>query len=257
MSRSKEVKILIILILLLFLINYPFIDSYLVKTFSYEEVARVERVIDGDTIKANNESIRLLGINTPELGEAYYSEAGDFLEDLILNESIELRVSREREDRYGRLLRYVFYKGENINLKLVQEGYANFYFPSGKDNYYDKFYYAWESCLENGENLCEKTDHECALCLDITLAQEEEIITIENRCAKNCNLTGWNIKDEGRKKFVFPSFNLEKKVEVIVGEGQDSEERLFWRGEKYVFTKTGDSVFIRDRLDKLVFWDNY
>ena len=72
--RKKNIKILILVIVLLFVINYAFLDNYLEKFFTETETIIVERVIDGDTIKAENknESVRLLGINTPERGEFYY-----------------------------------------------------------------------------------------------------------------------------------------------------------------------------------------
>ena len=47
--------------------------------------AIVSKVIDGDTIKLQNgERVRLLGINTPEMGQPYYEEATNRLKELIL-----------------------------------------------------------------------------------------------------------------------------------------------------------------------------
>ena len=88
--------------------NYSWIDSYLINEFSAKDTAIVLRIIDGDTIEIENKtSVRLLGINTPEKGEKYYLEAKGFLEDLILNKTIELEAGREDKDKYQRALRYV------------------------------------------------------------------------------------------------------------------------------------------------------
>ena len=65
MKKKNEKRLLVILILLLFIINYSFIDSFLIRIFSPRDLVFVKEVIDGDTIKIDNASIRLLGINTP------------------------------------------------------------------------------------------------------------------------------------------------------------------------------------------------
>jgi micrococcal nuclease len=94
----------------------------------------VTKVIDGDTfVLANNQSVRLICINTPELGQPGSQEAKEFLEDLILNKEVRLEKDISETDRYGRLLRYVYITNpENnnqifINKELVQQGYAQIY----------------------------------------------------------------------------------------------------------------------------------
>ena len=137
--KQKYAFLLIFLVIFLFVINYNFLDKSLEGFFEESESGFVERVIDGDTIVVNSTSVRLLGINCPEKGEKYYEEAKDFLEKEVLNKTVELKFGNERYDRYGRLLAYVFLDEENVNLELVEKGFANFYFPSGKDNYYNDF----------------------------------------------------------------------------------------------------------------------
>lgn len=91
--------------------------------------ATVARVIDGDTIETEDgERIRLLGINTPERGEPGYEHAKQRLTDLVVNKEVYLHTGVDDKDHYGRSLRYVIQDGENINLKLVEEGYATAYF---------------------------------------------------------------------------------------------------------------------------------
>ncbi|MBA7552384.1 hypothetical protein ES705_44945 [subsurface metagenome] len=93
---------------------------------------KVTEVIDGDTFRTQNgETIRLLGINTPEMGNPGADIAKDFLLLLILNKSVRLEKDITDKDDYGRLLRYVYVNGNFINAELVRMGYAEtrFYAP--------------------------------------------------------------------------------------------------------------------------------
>ncbi len=258
--KQKYAFLLIFLVIFLFVINYSFIDTFLKGFFEESELGFVERVIDGDTIVMNETSIRLLGINCPEKGEKYYQEAKDFLEKEVLNKTVELKFGNERYDKYHRLLAYVFLDEKNVNLELVEKGFANFYFPSGKDVYYNDFEKAWENCLNSNLNLCEKSQNICRNCIGLKEFNfEKDVLVFYNNCSFDCDLTGWGIKDEGRKNFVFSEFVLNPflEVKIIVGNGKDNSTTLFWKGEDYVWTKTGDSLFLRDDEGRLVLWESY
>jgi hypothetical protein len=245
----KQEKILLILMVVLILtINYSWIDSFLIKTFEEDyERGVVERVIDGDTIVVNGSSTRLLGINSPEKGEVGYLKAKKFLEDYILEKEIKIYFGKDKTDRYGRKLGYIFLNSKNINLESVRKGYSNFYFPSGKDKYYNQFVKAWEECLNKEIGLCEKSLEKCIVLEKWDV--EEQIVVLKNICNYEVDLTGWSIKDEGRKKYVFENEIL-GGLELIELGTKD------WN-EDYVWTKSGDSIFIRDFENKLVIFDNY
>ncbi len=258
--KQKDILIISLLIIALLVINYPFLDKALQKFLTNYETIHVDRVIDGDTIVSNKTSIRLLGINSPERGELYYTEAKEFLEKLILNETVDLEFGKEKYDKYQRTLAYLYINRENINLKLVEKGFANFYFPSGKDNYYNKFKDAWEECINNNLNLCENSVNNCSQCIELReLSVDNQQVILYNNCNFSCDLTNWEIKDEGRKKFVFEDFvlNVNKEVSIVVGDGIDNSFTLYWSGEEYVWTETGDSLFLRDEDGKLVLWESY
>jgi len=258
---KKEIIILLLLIGLLFIINYPFIDKAVKEFLLEHKFASVERVIDGDTIVIENEtSVRLLGINSPEKGEPYYNEAKDFLEELVFNKTIKLEFGKEKYDKYHRILAYISVDEKNVNLELVKEGFANFYFPSGKDIYYKDFKKAWEDCIKENKNLCEKSEDKCVECIELREFDYEAQETIfSNKCDFDCDLTAWKIKHEGRKKFIFPKFVLEKnrEVEIKVGEGINNENTLFWEDEEYVWTDSGDTLFLRDDEGGLVLYESY
>ena len=254
---KKETIFLISLIVLLIAINYSWLDSLIINSFSDYETTKITRIVDGDTVDSDIGKIRLLGINSPEKGEKYYQEAKDFLNEELLNKTAIIEYGKDKTDRYNRTLGYLFLNDENINLKQVELGLANYYFPSGKDIYYDNFKEAWEICIKNNKNLCEKSKDLCAECIELKeFNYNSQEVVFYNSCNYNCNLNNWKIKDEGRKKFIFRDFNLEKEkeIKIKVGEGIDNGEILFWTGEDYVWTKTGDTLFLRDDQGKLVLW---
>lgn len=257
-EKAKLKLILFGLIIFIIAVDYPFIDKSLTSLLSDYEVGYAERVVDGDTIIVNGSSVRLLGINTPEKGEKYYLEAKEFLENLTAGKMLKLKKSRDDVDMYGRKLRYIFVDGENVNLEIVKGGYGNYYFPSGKDRYSPEIKEAWEECLKNGKNLCKPSEDKCASCIRLKkLDVKNQEVVLGNSCDFSCSLEGWSIKDEGRKKYVFEDFKLEKEVLIIVGNETDIKNELFWKEEEYVWTSTGDTLFLRDQEDRLVLWWGY
>ncbi len=99
---------------------------------------RVERIVDGDTVKVRVPSrsrvltVRYIGVDTPESvkpGEpvqCYAKQASDFNDRLVTGRRVRLRIGRERTDRYGRMLAYVYLLegGRFVNAELVRRGYA-------------------------------------------------------------------------------------------------------------------------------------
>ena len=98
----------------------------------FDDRARVSVVQDGDTLLlADGRRLRLIGINTPELGrDGRAAEAGavaarDRLRQLLFmnGQQLQLRFDRERQDRYGRLLAHAFLiDGRSLTELLLAEG---------------------------------------------------------------------------------------------------------------------------------------
>jgi micrococcal nuclease len=85
----------------------------------------VASVIDGDTfVTGAGEKVRLIGIDTPEVNEPYYTEAKDYLSNRIEGKQVLLEGDSSNRDTYGRLLRYVWLDDELVNRELVEEGLA-------------------------------------------------------------------------------------------------------------------------------------
>lgn len=97
----------------------------------------VVRVVDGDTIivqyEGVEERVRLIGIDTPESvhpDRSKNTEAGvtasDYVKVLLADKSVYLEFDKQKRDRYGRLLAYVYLaNGTFINAHLLEMGYAN------------------------------------------------------------------------------------------------------------------------------------
>lgn len=92
--------------------------------------AVVVHVIDGDTIDVLmdgevEERVRLIGIDSPELGECYGDEATQGLARLIDDETVYLERDVSDRDQFGRLLRYVWTVDDVlVNEIVVQRGWA-------------------------------------------------------------------------------------------------------------------------------------
>jgi micrococcal nuclease len=88
------------------------------------------RVIDGDTIWMKDRGkIRYIGMDTPERGERYFTEATEYNSELLSRGDIVLEFDVEARDKYGRLLAYVFVDEDDgdrvfVNEELVRAGWA-------------------------------------------------------------------------------------------------------------------------------------
>ena len=136
------------------------------KTFLHTEPGSyaVGRFDDGDTIEVDMggtiERIRFIGIDTPETHkpntpvQCYGPAASAYTKQRIGTQRVRL-VSDSlttNRDRYDRLLRYVVLEdGTNLNLELVQKGYAFAYaFPFARS---DEFNQAMEQAQKDKRGL--------------------------------------------------------------------------------------------------------
>jgi endonuclease YncB( thermonuclease family) len=78
--------------------------------------------VDGDTIRAGPDRIRLRGIDTPELSEPEGEAAKQRLAELLRNGIVRI-VPRGR-DVYDRLIADVFVDGQNVAEIMRREGFA-------------------------------------------------------------------------------------------------------------------------------------
>lgn len=138
----------------------------------------VSKVTDGDTfeveIDGKKEKVRMLAIDTPEKWESNKLNkdvertgndkktikklgelSSNYTKKLISGKKVRLEPdpTNDDRDRYDRLLRYVYLEdGTFVNLKIVEDGYANAYtrFPITKK---DEFIQAERKARENKRGL--------------------------------------------------------------------------------------------------------
>ncbi|MGN8345404.1 thermonuclease family protein [Pseudomonas sp. SMV71] len=92
----------------------------------------VQRVVDGDTLRlADGRNVRLIGLNTPELGkrgrsdEPFAVAARERLQALVdaSNGRVTLLPGKESKDRYGRILAHVYgADGANLEAQMLADG---------------------------------------------------------------------------------------------------------------------------------------
>ncbi|MFN3999668.1 thermonuclease family protein [Algoriphagus sp.] len=124
---------------LFFLISIGLIILNPNPAFSQQKTGLLEisKFVDGDTFwvlneRGQNEKIRLIGINTPEVRrtgrkevEYFGQEASDFVKKTLTGKKVRLEYDVQRYDRYKRTLAYVYLDdGTFLNALLVKEGYA-------------------------------------------------------------------------------------------------------------------------------------
>lgn len=117
-------------------IFYIFILLFGILAFCIKPYAQswftVKWVDDGDTIVLTDDRhIRYIGINAPEIdhkdqkAEPYGYESKLYNKQVVLKKKVRLQFDKEKYDRYGRVLAYVFMPGgEFVNKEMVEKGYA-------------------------------------------------------------------------------------------------------------------------------------
>ena len=92
----------------------------------------VTGVIDGDTIDTSLGRVRFFGVDTPEHGEACFSEATAATKRLT-GSQVRLEDGPRLTDNFGRRLAYVYdASGNNIDVQLVAGGFARAWTQDGQ-----------------------------------------------------------------------------------------------------------------------------
>lgn len=134
------------LIFIIFFLGYVYeLDSKGLLPFGFPKSSpntvgtfyKVNRVVDGDTLKIEMEgtieTVRLIGINTPETVdkrrtvECFGKEASERLKELASGKIVRLEydASQNYRDTYDRILAYVYLEDDQmLNRKMIAEGYA-------------------------------------------------------------------------------------------------------------------------------------
>jgi len=145
------------------------------RDYDYSDVL-VTRAVDGDTlVLENNERVRLIGIDTPEMhessklnrdaqrsgqDEAAIKQLGrqsyEFTRKLVEGKRVRLGFDVERFDKYKRILAYVYLSdGTFVNAEIVKQGYASLLTIPPNVKYADLFLKLYRQARENKRGLWE------------------------------------------------------------------------------------------------------
>ncbi len=141
MLKKLFVCLSITSILLLSSVNtkLPAASAYKETELDKKKIFKVEKVVDGDTIKVNirekTETVRFLGIDTPEIVDrrkpvqCFAKAASDKMKSFVEGKYVKLIDDNTQGNRdvYHRLLRYVYLpdsKATFVNGEMVKQGYA-------------------------------------------------------------------------------------------------------------------------------------
>lgn len=183
-----------------------------------EKYTAVE-VIDGDTFRINDETrVRLMGINSPDKGECYYSEAKEALKNLIEGQEVKLEKDITDKDVYGRWLRYAILQvpGDDnvlVNDYLVSNGLAfATYIPP--DKHYRELFVSGEE---------EARRDKLGLWAECNYAESDDADLRETDLGPsdpNCIIKG-NISEKGYgKTYLIPGCDNYSRVKVDVKKGE-------------------------------------
>jgi micrococcal nuclease len=109
--------------------------AYSSPTGSFTLRGSVVHVVDGDTIDVALDSgrrtrVRLIGVDTPERGQCFFTRATNVTSRLAANKHVALQgdATQATHDKYGRLLAYVWLPGgHDLGLQLLRNGVARVY----------------------------------------------------------------------------------------------------------------------------------
>lgn len=104
----------------------------------YEYRAKCLRVVDGDTIHVDvdlgvdihvNLTVRLYGIDTPELSSPEGQSVRAYVSGVLLGKEFTLKTLKDKREKYGRYLGIIILDtGEEFNQRLVDQNMAKQYY---------------------------------------------------------------------------------------------------------------------------------
>ena len=161
-SMQKKYLVLFVLLILALPINFG-LGFYLGHQTSLNKLQNfgpyflplegiVAKVSDGDTLEITSQekiplgfnnvstrSVRLLGIGAPEAGEPNYKEAKTALERLVMGKKVTLEYSTPQNEKFRRLLAWIWFNGKLINREMINTGLAVPFIMEGQTLKYNLF----------------------------------------------------------------------------------------------------------------------
>ena len=239
--------------------------------------ASVVDVIDGDTIEVAingaTETVRYIGIDTPEIGQRCAAEATEANRRMVSGQRVMLVRDKENRDIYNRLLRYVYLDGELVELKLVEFGLARplKIFPNvTHSNEIAEVARTAKAngigCLWDPELLAEArrlkalatptptpTERVVVEKMNYNAAGDDrdnlndEYLTLIN-LGPDLQIEGWTVNDASGNVYRFGKYEWRTgtRVTLRTGSGVARSGVFYWKSETPIWNNAGDTLTLAD-----------
>jgi micrococcal nuclease len=232
-------------------------------------------ITDGDTIDVKtasgaSDTIRLIGVNSPESDECFSEEAALILQTLIpVGTDLAATVDTSDRDQFDRLLRYLWVGGLSINEELVRRGAAlareyppDIAIASRLNAAQDEAkaaelgLWALNACGPSAGTQIAVVEIEADAPGDDNNDLNSESVLVRNAGSLGVDMTGWVLKDESSShRYSFPAgyvLAAGAVVRVHTGCGTDSADDLYWCNDGAVWNNDGDTAFVQDHNGNIV-----
>ena len=223
--------------------------------------ATVTRHVDGDTFEVSVgdppygmravEKIRLLGIDTPELGEPLAAEAQALTARLAAG-PVYLAFDFRRRDRFERLLAFVYLRdGTLLNAELLRSGLATVYRADDLMHFFAQFEDLEREARQRGAGLWEGRTGSGVVVVIIRNAGRAEHVELRNDGPASIDLSGWRVRDDdGDAVEIPPGTVLAPGKTLALGSGSgcvDTPHPCVRASTRNIWSNSGDAAELLDR----------
>lgn len=233
--------------------------------------ATVTRHVDGDTFDVSvddppagmraAEKVRLLGIDTPELGEPLAAEAQDLTARLAAG-PVYLAFDFKRRDRFERLLAFVYLRdGTLLNAELLRRGLATVYRADDLMHFFVQFEDLEREARQREVGLWEGRTAAGVVVVTIRNAGRAEHVELRNDGSAPVDISGWRVHDDdGDVVTIPPGTTLAPGKTLALGSGAgcvDTRHPCLHASTRNVWSNSGDDAELRDRGGTVVHTYSY
>ena len=227
--------------------------------------ATVTRHVDGDTFWVHfacpppgpqaTEKVRLMGIDTPELGQPGASRAQRYVQRRIGADPVYLAFDFRRRDRFDRLLAYVYLAdGTLLNARLIECRLAQPY--RGDSNHFSNHFERLAAqpppadCPQAGPDPSPPAPDAVVIVAIVNKGSSEHVL-LRNNSHETVDVSGWRLRDDDGTNLVIPQTDpLPPRETLALCSGRagcvgDPRPRVTLTTEN-IWGNKGDTAFLHD-----------